>query len=191
MTEDAAIVVLAGGDGARIGGDKPLRLWRGQRLIDRALEIAHGYGDEVAIAVRRPGQIGSTREPQLIDPSDVAGPLAGLRSAIEFAMARSRGLVLTIPCDCPLLPANLLTALNQARRIKCGAVLPRSQGVLHPACGLWDVGALAAMAAYIESGRSSLWRFAEAVGVSIVDWDVDGADPFANANTPDDLERLQ
>lgn len=189
--EPAAIVVLAGGEGARMGGDKPLRLWRGQRLIDRALALAHGYGEDVAIAVRRADQIGATRERQLVDRPDVAGPLAGLHSALAFAAECGRSYVLTIPCDCPLLPADLLRVLREGRRGACCAVLPRSGGVLHPACGLWDVSALERLPAYIASGRLSLWRFAEAVGVHVVDWAIEAADPFANANTPEDLERLQ
>ena len=57
MSEDVAVVILAGGEGTRIGGGKPLRRLAGERLIDHALRTAHGWSNMVAVAVRDPGQM--------------------------------------------------------------------------------------------------------------------------------------
>ena len=42
-----AVVVLAGGQGSRIGGHKPLRLLSGERLIDRAVRQSRRWSDLV------------------------------------------------------------------------------------------------------------------------------------------------
>jgi molybdenum cofactor guanylyltransferase len=187
----AAIVILAGGQGVRMGGGKPQRLWRGRRLIDRALELAHAYGDCVAIAVRDKDQVIAHGEIQLIDSPEIAGPLAGLERALRFARDSGGGRVLTIACDCPLLPENLLEVLSAAMAPDTRVALAQSYGRLHPVCGLWDVRALEAVRPYYDSGRSSLRGFAQEIGVTIVDWGAPAHDPFANANTPEELALLQ
>ena len=48
------MVILAGGEGSRIGGGKPLMRLAGERLIDRALRTARGWSDLIAVAVRDP-----------------------------------------------------------------------------------------------------------------------------------------
>ena len=52
-----AVVILAGGEGNRIGGAKPLRVLRGKRLIDRAEALARQWSDIIAVAVREPAAI--------------------------------------------------------------------------------------------------------------------------------------
>jgi molybdopterin-guanine dinucleotide biosynthesis protein A len=68
------------------------------------------------------------------------------------------------------------------------AVLPASNGRLHPVCGLWSVEIEPALADYLAAGRSSLRGLAEAAGVKVVDWGDVEPDPFANINTLADLE---
>src|SRR5690606_20483070 len=93
-----AAVVLAGGEGRRMGGGKPLKPWRGGTLVSHALEKARGYAPRVAVAVRTPDQAGSLDAPSLTDPPDIAGPLAGLSSALAFAAEEGVDAVLTLPC---------------------------------------------------------------------------------------------
>jgi molybdopterin-guanine dinucleotide biosynthesis protein A len=45
MSGEVSVVVLAGGEGRRIGGAKPLRLLAGERLVDRALHQARKCTD--------------------------------------------------------------------------------------------------------------------------------------------------
>ena len=179
-----AIVILAGGDGSRMGGGKPLRLLSGATLLDRALDYARGWSDCVAIAARSIEQIGHPEAPVLIDSSGLAGPLAGLASAARL----DRELVLTIPCDMPFLPDDLLSRLAEALLPACGAALGESDGHVQPVCGLWRAEALANLATYCESGRRSLIGFAETIGYTNVSWP-SGA--FFNVNTPQDLEAAQ
>lgn len=187
-----AVVVLAGGEGRRIGGGKPLRLLAGERLIDRAERVAKKWSQVAAIAVRDARQVEAVGLKCIHDEPGIEGPLAGLAAALRFAGDRGCGRVLTIPADMPFLPDDLAERLSGV----CGdggAVLAESAGKLHPVCGLWSVTTLAALPGYLTTGRRSLKGFAQTVGMESVEWPVDPLDPFLNINSAADLaaaERL-
>lgn len=174
-----AVVILAGGEGRRIGGGKPLQRLGGRALIDHAIARALSWSDEVAIAVRAADQIGDLGIPLLVDPPGLDGPLGGLAAALSFG----RETVLSIPCDAPFLPDNLPERLVAALTDHAAA-LAASGGHVHPVCGLWRVNARARLPAYAASGRRSLIGFAEAVGFTTVEWPDEA---FFNVNSPEDL----
>ena len=165
------ILILAGGEGRRIGGGKPLRLLAGRSLLERAREIARSWSDEVMVAD------GST------DAPGIEGPLGGVAAGLALG-----GDLLTIPCDMPFLPADLPERLG---RVEAAAALAASGGRLHPVCAFWRARAADGLAAYVASGRRSLHGFAEAVGYKAVEWDIDPVDPFFNVNDADDLARAE
>jgi molybdenum cofactor guanylyltransferase len=157
-----AVVVLAGGEGRRMGGAKPLRQVGGVSLLSHALRLARQWSP---CGTCNPGRVEQERD-------------AGAE------------LLLTLPCDSPRLPPDLPHRL--AAEIGAAAVaVPQSQGRLHPVCALWRTHLAQALPAYLASGRSSLQGFARQCGAAVVEWQVeDGDDPFLNINTPEDLSRL-
>ena len=178
-----AVVILAGGEGRRIGGGKPDRLLGDESLIDRVIARARGWSADVAVAVghgwRPAGQATALLEDQLGE-----GPIAGLCSALAFAADGGIGSVLTISCDTPFLPEDLPQRLLEAGR---PAAVASSGGRLHPSCTLWRTEAAEQLPGYLAAGRSSLRGFAAAVGMAEVAWPVEPFDPFFNINTGDDL----
>lgn len=174
------VVVLAGGEGRRIGGGKPKRLLGGETLIARALGLARGWSDEVYVAAR--GEAGIDA-PLLQDDPAVEGPLGGVAAALELGKD-----VLTIPCDVPFLPADLPARLGEGKE---AAAIAASGGRLHPACALWRIRARDGLAPYIATGRRSLLGLAESVGYSAVEWEKEPVDPFFNVNDEDDLARAE
>src|SRR5690242_7248093 len=100
-------VVLAGGAGSRMGGNKPSRLLAGKALIEHALDR---LGPQVAatwISARGDlDQIAGHGLPIVRDrdPTSPGGALAGIVSALAEAGARGFDLVATVPCDAPFLP---------------------------------------------------------------------------------------
>lgn len=168
------IVILAGGEGRRIGGGKPQRLLGGQSLIDRALARARTWSDSVLVAARQGGDMED-------DPA-IEGPLGGVAAALALG-----GDVLTIPCDMPFLPDDLPARLVSGK----AATVAASGGHLHPVCALWTAEAAARLPAYLGTGRRSLRGFAEAVGYEAVEWPVEPYDPFFNVNDEADLARAE
>lgn len=190
MSSKVAVVILAGGEGARIGGDKPRRTLHGERLIDRAVRQARSWSEIIAVSVREPQQVRPIDAQLITDEPDVAGPLGGLVSAVKFGQALGCDFVLTIPADTPLLPADLLDRLVRSIGSR-DCALASSEGRLHPACGLWRTNRLHEVDAYIRSGRRSLNGLAETIGFEKAEWQADSIDPFFNINTPDDLSRAE
>jgi molybdenum cofactor guanylyltransferase len=168
------IVILAGGEGTRIGGGKPRRLLGGETLLDRALRRARSWSGEVLVAAREGGDI--------MDDPAVEGPLGGVAAALTLG-----GDVLTIPCDMPFLPDDLPGRLTT----DAAATVAASGGRLHPVCALWRMAAREALPAYLATGRRSLTGFAEAAGYRAVDWSIEPVDPFFNINDEADLARAE
>jgi len=100
-------VVLAGGAGRRIGGSKPLTPLAGRPLIDHALAAAGAAGLEPVVVAKASSGLGTIAAELLHEPESPRHPLLG----IAFALERLGEPVVTCPCDCPLLPAELLAAL--------------------------------------------------------------------------------
>jgi molybdopterin-guanine dinucleotide biosynthesis protein A len=181
-----AAVILAGGEGTRIGGGKPLIQFGGTTLLDRAIQFALTQSVLVAVAVRDIQQVGEIGVAVIRDDPKIEGPLAGLVGALRFAVDEGVDAVLTLPADMPFLPSDLADRL--AKELASNrAAIARSGGHLHPVCGLWLAGALDSVPAYVASSRRSLRGLAEATGYAAVDWPADLLDPFFNINTPADL----
>lgn len=184
-----AVVILAGGEGSRIGGDKPARTLGGNTLLDRAVEFARGLSDKIAIAVRDQ-QIGDVGVDVVQDEPEVEGPLGGLIAALRFASDKSAHAVLTLPTDMPFLPPDLADRLEHDLADRSAAIALSGEH-LHPVCGLWHSDVLDAVPDYLASGRRSLKGLAEAVGYVAVEWPDDPSDPFFNINTPADLAEAE
>lgn len=180
------VAVLAGGDGSRIGGGKPLIKLGGKTLVERAYDRALGWSSASVVAIRCPEQIGPCQLPWIADASGIEGPLAGLAAALEWASRQGADALLTIPCDMPFLPDDLLKRLSSEVGDKRAAIAS-SGGELHPVCGLWRNAAIYEFPAYCQSGRRSLRGFAEQIGFAAIDWPAEPRDPFFNINSPADL----
>ncbi len=178
-------VVLAGGQGRRMGGyDKPLLRLAGRPLLDHVLaRLRPQVGDVALNANGDPARFAAWDLPVLADPvADLPGPLAGVVAAMLWA--RERGLrVLTVPGDVPLLPLDLVARLaaTDPGRI----ALARADGRLHPTLALWPVALADTLLAALRADqrRVAAWAVEQrAVCVDFTD-----AAAFHNVNTPADL----
>ena len=179
LSSTPLIVIAAGGDGNRIGGDKPARLLGRRRLIDRMVDWATRHSDAVAVAVREGDGSWDTGLPVLVDAHSGIGPISALVSSMHEAHRLRRKTALLIGCDLPFLPDNLVHRLGAALGSRAVA-LPFSEGRLHPMAGLWRCNS-AALERWIEGGGQSLWRYSCEAGRVEVTWP-DTPDPFANIN---------
>lgn len=185
------VVILAGGQGVRMGGRKPERLFRGRRLIDPVLDRAVAWDVPAVICVRQPGQVADCTLGQIFDRPGVEGPLAGLLAALDWAKGEALSHVLTLPCDTPFLPEDVLSTLWGAARKAGAPAVAASNARRHPTCAVWPVEALAGIEAYAASGRCSLSGALDACGAVDFCWPESDADPFVNINSPCDVEMFQ
>lgn len=194
-----AAIILAGGRGERLGGViKANLVVGGQELLKRVstalagadiILVAHGPIDPAALSLL-PGQIPI---PDL--PTDYAGPLAGLAAAIDWALSQPEPpetLVLA-PVDTPFLPPDYLPRLL-AGLATGPAALATFDGQPYPTSSAWRLDAIRDLAAGVRAGTAphSLMRLAQGLGAATVPFPPRaGGDPFANANTPEELLALQ
>lgn len=168
------VIVLAGGEGRRIGGGKPHRLLAGRPLLQHVIDRV---GPDVLSGDRH--DLAPYGLPVYPDGVPGLGPLAGVAAAMRAALDFGRGAVLTVPCDTPFLPEDLI-----ARFVEVGApAMAHSDGNDHPSVALWPVAWLDAVEAELAgSGRRALRPFF--VNAPRIEWP---AGVFDNINTTDDL----
>jgi molybdopterin-guanine dinucleotide biosynthesis protein A len=124
---DVVGVVLAGGAGRRIGGDKALAEVGGVPLVLRAAAVLREVTG-AAVAVARPDTLLPAGLERWDEPADAPRhPLTGLRHALRRAGGRA---VLAVPVDQPLLDAATLRLLLAAP--PAPAVLLRAAGRVEP-----------------------------------------------------------
>lgn len=185
------VVIIAGGQGRRIGGGKLSRLVAGKTLLNHAIERAARYSTWIAISAS--DNISSHFKgdlPVLLDADNNIGPIAGLASALNYAADNGTGHVMIISCDTPFLPSDLLEKLQSAIGTANVAVAT-SNGQFHATCALWRTDALQFLPDYLAQGRRSLIGFSKTADCIAVDWATQPFDPFFNINTPEDLVQAE
>ncbi|MFC7290940.1 molybdenum cofactor guanylyltransferase [Hirschia litorea] len=196
-----AILILAGGEGARIGGRKADKLLAGSRLIDLTLQATQNWNLPTAIQLAYKDQVKLDGVPQVIDTPHIDGPLAGLIAGLKWAQKKQFEALLTLPCDCPFLPSDLYTNLRQATANTPHVAIASSKGRLHPVCALWQPHHLKILEANAATGKLSLTRSAIECGHIEVEWKTEptnssaesppNIDPFFNINTEQDLAQAE
>ena len=111
---DATGIVLAGGQGSRMGGvDKGLQAFRGKAMVAHVLErLAPQVGEILVNANRNVEEYARFGHRVIADEiAGFAGPLAGFERGLAHA---SPPLVATVSCDLPFLAHDLVARLRAA-----------------------------------------------------------------------------
>ena len=111
---DVTGIVLAGGLGRRMGGvDKGLVMLEGRAMVAHVLDrLAPQVGAIVVNANQNRERYAAFGHPVVADAvGGFAGPLAGLHAGMTAA---STPFVVTVPCDSPFLPLDLVARLARA-----------------------------------------------------------------------------
>jgi len=179
-------VVLAGGQGRRMGGvDKGLQPLRGKPMAQWALERLAPQVDEILINCNQNLDAYARFGYRLV-PDEIggfAGPLAGLHASLKAA---AHPLVVTVPCDSPFLPSDLVSRLKQHLREKDLAVA-KTGDQPHPVFSLVRRSVLGNLEAFLRSGGRKIDAWYASLATVEVSFD-DEADAFRNINTLDELK---
>jgi len=204
--DQVCAVVLAGGEGRRMGGvDKGLQLLDGKPLARHALqrlrEQTLGVPRTVAInANRNQALYASWGVPVWMDAvGGFAGPLAGFHTALQHCAA-THDYLLTVPCDSPLFPLDLLARLAQALAASQAPIAMASapDGAQDPTLRrqpvfcLLRTNLLTSLAQYLQEGGRKIDAWTQMQGQIEVAFDQPHDDPraFFNANTLAELHAL-
>ena len=192
---DITGLVLAGGRGSRMGGvDKGLQNHGGVPLALHALlRLQPQVGALMVNANRNLGAYEAFGTPVWPDPIEgFAGPLAGFLAGLERC---ETPWLVTVPCDSPDFPADLVNRLAQGAQ-DAGADIAYAQTTEadgsvqpHPVFCLLRSELVESLVAFMHGGGRKIDRWFEqhrTVAVPFPD-----AAAFANANTADELAALQ
>lgn len=179
-------IVLAGGQGRRMGGvDKGLQLLRGKPMVAWVLErLAPQVGEIIVNAnqnLEAYARFGHRVVPDAI--GGFAGPLAGLHAGLS---AVSHPLAVTVPCDSPFLPLDLVARLRAALGASDLAVA-KTGDQPHPVFSLVRRAVLDHLAAYLAGGGRKIDAWYASLKVVEVGFD-DEAQAFRNINTREELK---
>ena len=195
-------VILAGGQSRRMGGgDKGLLDLAGKPMLAHAIDrLAPQVGRLVVNANGDPARFARFGLPVVADTmAGFVGPLAGVLAGMRWACANapSARWIATAAGDAPLLPIDLVARCLEAVEARPGAIaLAQSGGELHPVIGLWPVALADDLEAQLAAGIRKVLHWTDRHGTVPVPFPfarLSGVeiDPFFNANTPQELDRLR
>jgi len=191
VTARVSGIVLAGGQGSRMGGvDKGLQAFRGKPMVAHVIERLAPQVDELLInANRNPDDYARFGHRVIADEiPGFAGPLAGFERGLAHA---SSELVATVPCDSPFLPADLIARLRtQLESADAELAVARTGDQPHPVFTLMRRDVLPSLQRFLGSGQRKIDRWYGDLRVAEVAFD-DEADAFLNINTRDELAKLE
>ena len=180
-------LVLAGGQGRRMGGvDKGLQPLQGRPLIQHVIDRLCPQVAEVLINANqnrdRYAEFGWPVVPDRV--GGFAGPLAGLDAGLH---ATDAPFIVTVPCDSPFLPNDLVARLASARSaVDADVAVARTGSQPHPVFALVCARVRAHLADFLARGERKIDLWYASLGVIEVAFD-DESDAFANINTRAEL----
>lgn len=197
-------VILAGGRGSRMGGaDKGLQNFNGVPLaLHTLLRLGPQVGEVMINANRNLSAYESFGVPVWPDSTSLgeyAGPLAGFVTGLERC---ETPYLLTVPCDTPLFPADLVARLADAfarEGADFAIAAAREDGDdsrefrPQPVFCLMHTGMLESLVRFTQGGGRKIDAWTAQHKTVIVPFDQPGDDAraFFNANTLAELHQLE
>jgi molybdopterin-guanine dinucleotide biosynthesis protein A len=196
--QDITGIVLAGGRGSRMGGvDKGLQNFRGMPLaMHTLLRLGTQVGEAMVNANRNLAAYESFGVPVWPDASaDYAGPLAGFLVGLERC---ETAYLVTVPCDTPLFPTDLVARLAEALEREGADIAMASapeDGQLRPqpVFSLIRHQLMESLVSFTQGGGRKIDAWTAQHRTALVPFDRPGDDPaaFFNANTLAELHALE
>jgi len=188
-------VILAGGKGRRLGGqDKGLVHYKNKPLIEHVIERIKPQVDMILInANRNQESYASYGYPVISDElSNFQGPLAGFATAMK-TVASSH--IVTLPCDGPLLPNNLVSRMleklvNTPNASSETLVVAHNGERLQPVYALIPVNLIDSLERFLEEGNRKIDLWYDRHSMQIADFS-DIPNAFDNINTEEQRKKLE
>jgi molybdenum cofactor guanylyltransferase len=184
-------IILSGGRATRMNGvDKGLVLLQKKPLIAHVITRLKPQVDEILInANREIEQYEAFDLPVLQDENnEFIGPLAGFSLGLQHA---KHEYVLTVPCDSPLLPLDLVEKLYKGMaETHADISVASSDENAHPVFCLMKKSLLPSLTEYLASGERKVSSWQKSQKYIEVNFS-DCAEAFTNLNTFEDLRALE
>jgi molybdopterin-guanine dinucleotide biosynthesis protein A len=188
-TQNITAVILAGGQGSRLGGlDKGLVELRKVPLVKHLIGRIQPQVSEIIISANRNLKNYSVYGfPVYEDDIDgYAGPLAGILKALQHC---ENEWLQIVPADSPFIPHDLVQRLSENTEGN-KIVIPHDGKYLHPTFALIHKSLASSLESFLQQGERKARVWMQQQIHSIVDFS-DQADAFININTEDELKHAE
>ena len=119
---------------------------------------------------------------------DYLGPLVGMASGMQ---ATDRPWIVTVPCDSPFIPADLLRVLSSNLAAEQADICVAHDGErMQPVFALLRCGLLPDLLHYLEGGGRKIDHWYTTHRLAIADFS-GSPDTFLNLNSPQDRQLLE
>ena len=172
------------------GVDKGLILLQNKPLIQHVISRLKPQVDETLInANRKIAQYEAFGFKVLQDENqDFSGPLAGMLLGLRHA---KHDLVLSVPCDSPLLPLDLIERLTKNMlESHADIAVASSDGNTHPVFCLMKKSVLPSLVDFLDAGERKVSTWQKGQAYCEVDFS-DCNNAFVNLNTLEELRELE
>ena len=191
VNEGVTGLILAGGKGRRMGGvDKGLEVFRGKRLVDHVFERLAPQVGGIIVSANQNHDAYKTFGVRVVSDAigNFAGPLAGLHAGLSVSR---RPFLVTVPCDSPFLPADLVERLL-LRLNESGAELAvaKTGDQSHPVFCLVRRSVIEHLTNFLKGGGRKIDAWYASLDVVEVLFD-DQAQAFSNINTREELATFE
>ena len=188
-TQDITAVILAGGQGTRLGGeDKGLVKLNHIPLVRHLINRVQPQVTEIIISANRNieayAEFGFTVYED--DISNFAGPLAGILKALRHS---KNEWLLCVPADSPFVPLDLAERLLKNMGENTIAI-PHDGKYLQPTFALIHKSLSASLDEFLSQGERKARVWMKQQPHAIIDFSVQ-ANAFININTDDDLKNAE
>lgn len=181
---------MAGGKSSRMGTNKALLNFQGERLIERTAGQFTAWFDQVVIVTNTPETYAYLGLPMVGDRVPGLGPLGGIEAGLSASRHQA---CFFAACDMPFLNQALVTHLVSLAG-QADIVVPRIDGEYEPMHAVYSSACLPAVQSQLEAGIYKITRFFARMQVTeITESELRRfGDPerlFFNCNTPAELEQ--
>ncbi|MEJ6395723.1 NTP transferase domain-containing protein [Gymnodinialimonas sp. 2305UL16-5] len=176
-------VILAGGAGRRIGGNKAEVLLAGRPLWRHVADRVQPQVQDLVVNALAPlGPLGA-----IPDTIPDLGPLGGILTALDWAIAQGAERVLTVAVDTPFLPRDLVAGLAE---VEGDIAMAETADGAHGTTALWDVRLAGDLRAALAAGTRKVTAWT-ADRAALVRFEGTDPPPFFNVNTQADLSKAE
>lgn len=179
------LVILAGGQSSRMGSDKALLEFDGERLVERLIRRFATKADRIILSGAE--DYGTGLEVISDDLNAPNGPVGAIFTLAARLQDRRTGIerFVTVPVDAPFAPADLIERLSASD----GCAVASDPERIHPTFAHWRCAMVSGVRTTLQPGdrAPSLQWLAAQCRAEAVRWR--NADQFMNINRPADLTK--
>ena len=182
-------VVLAGGKSQRFGQDKVEATLGNKTLIEHTLDKIKFKFEDVIIVSQKT----NFKDYKIINDciDGQLGPLVGVLSAMKWIKKNNKpyGWVATFPCDTPFFNIKIIDEFIKFSKTNDSLLyFVKSNKIRHNIFGLWSLKLIEILEKdIIKNNYRKVEKWADKIGVRIINIEDNKKDFFLNINTKDDL----